>query len=94
MCQLQLDPESDLGVDARNFLRTEKTLKSWTYKQITEEAERQITALMEDASRKPKKEDQALLRQWAYGVYLGWNRLTMGWMEDGDDERLKALTNL
>ena len=28
----------------------------------------------------------------AYGIFSGWNSLTMGWQTPGDSERLEALT--
>lgn len=66
-------------------------MKTWSYRQITDEAARQIIALMDDAAER-HREDGDLYRQWAYGVYLGWERLTCGWRDVGDDDRMKALT--
>ncbi len=34
-----------------------------------------------------------MYRSWAYGVFSYWDRLTMGWQQIGDSERLEALTN-
>ncbi len=62
-------------------------MKSWSYRKITLEAERRIRSLVEGRS----PEDERLYRQWAYGVHLGWNSLTMGWQQDDDGERLEAL---
>jgi hypothetical protein len=63
------------------------TDKRWSYRQVTEKAEARIRELLtfdDDDSRR-------LRQQWAYGVYLGWYNLTVGWQEDGDSDRLKAI---
>ena len=66
-------------------------MKNWSYKQVTEAAERQIKNLAESAG---KRLDQPiglkLYQDWAYGVYLGWEELTAGWQKDGDNARVKA----
>jgi len=56
-------------------------MKTWNYKEITKKAEDEITSLM-----------KGNYRDWAYGVFIGWKYLTMGWMNDGDVERLEELT--
>lgn len=66
-------------------------MRSWSYKQVTESTEKQIASLAESAKKRPDDESVRLYRAWAYGVYLGWNHLTMGWQKDGDDARLNAL---
>ncbi len=63
--------------------------KRWSYRQVTEATEAQIRSLVEQARSKP--EEARLFRQWAYGVYLGWESLTVGWRIDGDGERMKLL---
>ena len=68
-------------------------MKSWNYTQITEEAERKIISLMADAD-KADSDLAGVKRQWAYGVYLGWCNLCMGWMEADDNERLEVLTGM
>lgn len=65
-------------------------MKTWSYRQITDETERQIISLMEEAARRHREGGEPY-RQWAYGVYLGWERLTCGWRTEGDDDRMKAL---
>lgn len=66
--------------------------KGWSYSQVTESAERQIASLAKTAA---EHHDEArgiwCYQDWAYGVYIGWSNLTMGWQRDGDDERLKGL---
>ena len=32
------------------------------------------------------------LRGWAYGVYILWNSMTMGWQKEEDGQRLEAMT--
>ena len=66
-------------------------MKSWNYEEITQEAERRIVTLIEN--RDSQDRDMEIRKQWAYGVYLGWNSLCMGWMKPSDDERLKSLVN-
>jgi hypothetical protein len=61
--------------------------KRWTYKQLTEMAEREIDRALQmadDAS--PIAAD--LHRCAARGVYDMWYNLTVGWQDDGDSKRL------
>lgn len=67
------------------------TDKNWNYAQITKAAEDRIRSLMVPTDIGPDHAD--IRQQWAYGVYLGWYHLTTGWQQDGDSERLEALTN-
>ncbi len=60
-------------------------MKTWSYRTITEEAEEAIKHLMDDDAR-PYRQD------WAYGVFLLWLSLTSGYRQDGDTDRLEALT--
>ncbi len=57
--------------------------KTWSYKTITEKAEKEIRRLM--------SYDHPL-SVGAYGVFILWNDLTMGWQKEGDSDRLEALT--
>lgn len=66
-------------------------MKTWSYKTITENAEKEIRALMIKSKTADSEFEQRLRNDWAYGVFLGWKKLTMGWMKDGDIERLKSL---
>lgn len=66
-------------------------MKIWTYISVTEEAEHRIVTLMEEASQLSGDEAR-LHQQWAYGAYLMWDSLTVGWQKDGDSERMQALT--
>ena len=59
-------------------------MKSWTYAEITASAEAQIRRLM--------AKGDPYWRQWAYGTYISWYALTVGWQDEGDNERLKSMT--
>jgi hypothetical protein len=63
--------------------------KMWSYKEITQVAEARITALLKEAKQVPEKKHVAHI--WAYGIYLGWDNLTMGYQEASDAARLEAL---
>ena len=67
-------------------------MKTWTYEEITKKAEERIAGLMEKARGDNDSKMRLMYADWAYGVLLGWKDLTMGWMNDGDCERLEALT--
>ena len=64
--------------------------KSWTYDQITDEAEAQIKQHMRDAETSGES-DRKMYRDWAAGAYLLWHSLTIGAHEQGADEKMKAL---
>ncbi len=66
-------------------------MKTWSYKTITENAEKEIRTLMETCKVADSEFEKRLRHDWAYGVFLGWKTLTMGWMNDGDCERLESL---
>jgi hypothetical protein len=68
-------------------------MRSWSYKQATESAEKQISDLAESAKKRPDDESVRLYRAWAFGVYLGWEHLTVGWQKDGDNARLQAMAD-
>lgn len=64
-------------------------MKSWSYKQVTELAERQIRGYMADSQN--NRDMSRISLSFAWGAYGFWSGLTMGWQEEGDDERLKAI---
>lgn len=68
-----------------------KIEKNWSYAQVTAEAEKQITTLMKRAEGMPEAEAY-MVRQWAFGVFVLWDNLTMGWRESGDGDRMRSLT--
>jgi hypothetical protein len=64
--------------------------RKWSYRQFTDAAETQIYRFVGMAET--AKRDEALAyRAWAYGVYSAWYELAVGWMDDGDADRLYAL---
>lgn len=63
--------------------------KIWSYQEITREAEAKITSLLKEAKHVPEKKHVAYI--WAYGIYLGWDNLTMGYQDASDAARLEAL---
>lgn len=63
----------------------------WSYASITQAAEKEIASLAASASSLSDPSESRPYRDWAYGVYLGWCHLTLGWMADGDNDRLRAL---
>ncbi|BCT69574.1 hypothetical protein [Nitrosospira sp. NRS527] len=67
-------------------------MKTWSYAAVTKEAEQLVIELMTKSRQQSESGEAALLRHWAYGVYLLWDRLTRGWRKDGDGERMEALT--
>lgn len=63
--------------------------KRWTYRQITDKAEKRIRALMAEAAEAPHLAHY--YHEQARGVLNLWNDLTSGWIADGDIERLHGL---
>jgi len=70
-----------------------KSSKKWSYKQITEHTEKTITFYMQQAVNLEEHSESRLYLAWATGVYNSWYSLTVGWQNDGDNDRLEALTN-
>jgi hypothetical protein len=64
----------------------------WNYKEITDCVEKEIKHLLDVAHGKTGDEAE-FRRQWAYGVYLMWEMLTVGHCDPLDDVRLQALVN-
>lgn len=67
-------------------------MKSWSYKQITESVEQTIRLQNKLAATTGGKQPQ-IHRAFAIGAYHAWKDLTIGWMEDGDSERLDKLAH-
>ena len=63
----------------------------WSYKQVSESTANTITSLMSQAKADTDTHSKNLYRHWAYGAYLTWEHLTLGWRENGDAEEMKAL---
>lgn len=66
--------------------------KSWNYDEVTETAIKKILMLKERATKRSEQEKKSY-NDWAYGVYLGWEMLTMGRQKNGDDDRIRNLAN-
>ena len=66
-------------------------MKTWSYKSITQKTEKEIRRLMESSRNAETERLRELCEDWAYGVFLGWRSLVLGWMNDGDEERLESL---
>lgn len=69
-----------------------RNTKTWDYPAVTKEAEKQITQLMTKSQQVSDPKEAAMLRNWAYGVFHLWDHLTLGWRNEGDGERMEALT--
>lgn len=67
-------------------------MKSWSYCQITESMADQIRRSMDLARRESDHYLKNSYHAFAVGAFLAWNSLTMGWQNEGDYERLEALT--
>lgn len=67
-------------------------MKTWTYEEITQKAEKRIKNLMESSKTSPNEFERKLFQRWAFGTFSFWDVLTKGWQNDGDCERLEALT--
>ncbi|QWE98113.1 MULTISPECIES: hypothetical protein [unclassified Cupriavidus] len=68
-------------------------MKSWDYKEVTNEAEHRIQQLLEASRGKPAEEAERL-RQFAHGVYVLWDGLTLGWRPSGLDDGTRLLNLL
>ena len=72
----------------------EIAMKSWSYKAIAKEAEHEINRLIKLSDEADTDFDKTMFKYWAYGVFIGWQNLTRGWMNDGDCERMESLTKI
>jgi hypothetical protein len=66
--------------------------KPWSYKQITAAAEKSILGSMTLAAKATEPLEAMLHWRTAWGVFRGWESLTMGWQQKADAERLEAAT--
>lgn len=64
--------------------------RTWSYEEITAEAEARIKCLMEMAAKAPTSG----FEDYAWGVYCLWNSLTGLVQAPGDAERLEAMTEV
>jgi len=58
---------------------------------ITQVAELQISEFLSKAANAADNEQREMYRCWAYGVYLFWDRLSIGWRNTGEGERMESL---
>jgi hypothetical protein len=68
---------------------------TWTYEEITNEAEARIKHLMALATEKRSTQETSSalsIEDYAYGVYMFWNGLTVVTQEPDDVQRLEAMT--
>lgn len=68
--------------------------KRWSYRQITQSAEKTILLSMrlaEKARAKGDNESAYIHECFAMGAEQMWHGLVMGWIKEGDAERLKSL---
>lgn len=66
--------------------------KSWNYTEVTTATIRKILKLKEASATRSEQEKKAY-GNWAYGIYLGWETLTMGYQKKGDEEYIRNLAN-
>ena len=88
-------PKSDKMSDAERARRYRARRKmkpkgSWNYAQVTALAREEITRLLADAAQRPAAEAE-LVRQWAYGMFLLWDRTTGQCQQAVDRQALLAL---
>lgn len=65
------------------------TERTWSYREITQQTEASITSLLKEAKQEPEKKHISHI--WAYGIYLGWSHLTLGYQDASDAARLEKL---
>ena len=77
---------------ARRYRARQKMMPSreWNYDQLTELARAEITRLTEGADAKPASESE-LVANWAYGMFLLWDRATAQCQRAADRSELLAL---
>ncbi len=79
------------GIYGASWEKTMTTFTpTWSYAEVTAAAEKEIRWLMGQQTADDREAQQ--YQAWAYGVYCGWSQLTIGWWENGDNARLRALT--
>lgn len=79
---------------ARRYRARQKMLPKgvWNYEHVTSLARTEIERLVEGASAKPAGEAE-LMAQWAYGMFLLWDRVTAQRQRKDDREALLALVS-
>jgi hypothetical protein len=90
-------PKADKLSDAERARRYRARRKmgpqdSWNYDQLTALARADIVRLLEDSVQRPAAEAD-LVVQWAYGMFLLWDRATAQCQQPQDREALLALVS-
>lgn len=88
-------PKDDRMSDAeraRRYRARQKMMPKdeWNYEQVTALARAEIERLGGDVAARPQAEAE-LVAQWAYGMFLMWDRLTAQCQRPADREALLAL---
>lgn len=68
-------------------------MKKFSYAEITQATKKRIQSLTEMASNCERASDSTLYKNAAWGVYLGWQAVTLGWQNDGDDDAMATLAD-
>jgi hypothetical protein len=65
---------------------------SWNYQQLTARTRSDMARMLADAAGRPAAEAD-LVKQWAYGMFLLWDRITAQCQVPADREALLALAS-
>jgi hypothetical protein len=90
-------PKEDKMSDAeraRRYRARQRMLPkdAWNYEHVTELARAEIERLLDGVAAKPAAEAE-LVTQWAYGMFLLWDRVTAQCQNAGDRRGLLALVS-
>lgn len=79
---------------ARRYRARQKMLPKdeWNYDHVTATARNDIARLLGDAASRPAGEAE-LMTQWAYGMFLLWDRITGQCQRPDDRRELQALVS-
>jgi hypothetical protein len=80
---------------ARRYRARQKMMprSDWNYEQLTELARAEISRLTDGAAAKPASESE-LVANWAYGMFLLWDRATAQCQRAEDRTELLALVTV
>jgi hypothetical protein len=90
-------PKADKMTDAERARRYRARRKmqpkdSWNYPYVTQLAREEIGRMLADVASRPSSEAE-LMRQWAYGMFLLWDRTTGQCQRSDDRQALLALVS-
>lgn len=79
---------------ARRYRARQRMLPKdeWNYEQVTATARAEIARMLGDAGSRPAGEAE-LMAQWAYGMFLLWDRVTAQCQRPDDRRELQALVS-